>query len=71
MIRLSTKPSASPCGNTRCAVSTGIHEGLTFGSGRLDRNGYWQFPCRPCAKAWDEKHPNDEHGPAWSFGDAE
>lgn len=25
-------------------VSTGIHEGLTFGYGQLDINGYWEFP---------------------------
>jgi hypothetical protein len=45
------------CGNTDCKVSTGFHEGLTFGSGKLDRNGYWEHPCRACAAKWDEgKH---------------
>ena len=43
------------CGNPRCGASTGIHEGLTFGSGKLDENGYWEHPCDPCARAWDAK----------------
>ena len=34
-----------PCGNPECAVSSGIHEGLTFGSGTLDFNGFWSVPC--------------------------
>jgi len=25
-------------------TSTGIDDGLTFGYGKLDNNGYWQFP---------------------------
>lgn len=44
-----------PCGNSRCSSSTGIHDGLTFGYGRLDHHGYWQFPCRACAKRYDEQ----------------
>lgn len=42
-----------PCGNPQCCTSTGIHEGLTFGHGKLDDLGYWEFPCRTCAAAWD------------------
>jgi hypothetical protein len=42
-----------PCGNPRCSCSTGIHEGLTFGSGRLDSLGYWSKPCHVCARAND------------------
>jgi hypothetical protein len=42
------------CGHDDCGCSTGIHEGLTFGRGRLDRNGYWEFPCRVCAAEWDK-----------------
>lgn len=44
----------SHCGNPECSCSTGIHEGLTFGSGRLSFNGYWEFPCRICAKYHDD-----------------
>ena len=28
------------CGNPDCSVSHGIHEGLTFGSGHLDKFGF-------------------------------
>lgn len=45
------------CGNPKCGSSTGIHEGLTFGSGRLDEHGYWEFPCSICAREWDERRP--------------
>jgi len=38
------------CGNKHCRVSTGIHGGLTFGSGELNSNGCWEFPCPICAK---------------------
>ena len=31
-----------PCA---CKVSTGIHGGLTRGTGRLDDNGFWQHEC--------------------------
>lgn len=41
------------CGNQNCCSSTGIHEGMTFGHGRLDEYGFWEFPCRTCAKEWD------------------
>lgn len=54
---------AKACNNPQCSVSTGIHEGLTFGSGRLDHNGYFEFPCAPCARAYEEKHPED--GECW------
>ena len=43
------------CGNPDCSTSTGIHDGLTFGRGRLDEYGYWEFPCRICAKEFDDK----------------
>jgi len=53
------------CGNRRCGVSTGIHDGLTFGRGKLDDYGYWSKPCGPCARAWEKEHPED--GPCWPF----
>jgi hypothetical protein len=43
------------CGNDDCSCSTGIHGGLTFGSGELDEAGFWAKPCRPCAEAHDKK----------------
>lgn len=42
-----------------CSVSTGIHEGLTFGSGELDYYGYWEIPCVICARAHEQKHPEE------------
>lgn len=46
---------AKACGNPDCACSTGIHEGLTFGSGELSSNGYWSNPCHACARANDAR----------------
>lgn len=42
------------CGDPKCSVSTGIHDGLTFGSGNLDFNGFWEHPCNTCAR-WHEE----------------
>lgn len=53
------------CNNPDCKVSTGICEGLTFGSGELDDNGYWQIPCGKCARAWEKHHPED--GACWPY----
>jgi len=55
----------SACGHPNCAVSTGIHEGLTFGRGVLDFNGFWSIPCATCAREWERKHPKDR--PCWPF----
>lgn len=43
----------SVCNNPKCSTSTGIHEGLTFGWGKLDEYGYWEFPCQVCADHWN------------------
>lgn len=60
------------CGKDDCCASTGIHDtessrlsGMTFGSGRLDHNGYWEFPCGPCARAFEQEYP--EAAPCWPF----
>jgi len=55
------------CGNPNCSVSTGIHDGLTFGSGELDENGFWEHPCPICARECEKKHP--EYAPCWPFSD--
>ena len=47
----------SKCKTPNCKCSTGIHEGLTFGAGRLDRHGFWEFPCRECAVEHDRDRP--------------
>lgn len=33
------------CGYEKCVTSTGIHDGLTHGWGKLDCNGFWQYEC--------------------------
>jgi hypothetical protein len=57
------------CGNEDCCTSTGIHEGLTFGRGELDFNGYWEIPCYECARAFEDQFPDKakEWGPCWPF----
>lgn len=60
-----SKPKLRACGNRNCCASSGIHEGPTFGSGELDDYGYWEFPCYPCARAWEILYPED--APAWPF----
>ena len=42
----------------KCSVSTSIGDFLTVGSGRLDFNGFWEYPCKECARVL-EKHMNE------------
>jgi hypothetical protein len=58
------KTFVRPVGHT-CMTSSGIHEGITFGTGELNDYGYWEQPCLECARAWEEQYP--EYGPAWPF----
>lgn len=53
------------CDNPKCSVSTGYHDGLTFGWGKLDDHGYWEHPCPTCARAWEAANPDD--APCWPF----
>jgi hypothetical protein len=39
------KRSLPICGDPRCCTSTGIHDQLTHGWGRLDHMGFWEHPC--------------------------
>jgi hypothetical protein len=48
-----------------CKISTSIAEFLTFGTGKLDSDGFWQYPCYECARAHEEKFPEDF--PCWPF----
>lgn len=47
----------------KCRVSTGIHDQLTFGTGYLSNNGFWEKPCNHCARAWEIQFPEDT--PCW------
>jgi hypothetical protein len=38
---------------------------MTFGRGRLDFNGYWEYPCPACARAFERLYP--ESVPCWPF----
>lgn len=49
----------------KCSVSTGIHDGLTFGTGKLSNNGFWSKPCYECARAYEKQFPNS--GECWPF----
>ena len=55
------------CGHIDCGISSGIDGSITFGSGLLDENGYWEYPCSVCARAFEEKYPDmvDKYGPCW------
>jgi hypothetical protein len=46
-----------------CKVSSNVFDIITFGSGSLDFNGFWEHPCYDCAREWEIKHPED--GPCW------
>jgi len=58
------KPSKErPCGNPECSISSNIAEILSFGSGDLDPNGFWEFPCAICAADYKRKHPLEDVWP--------
>ena len=43
------------CNNSECRRSCGFTGESTFGFGLLDPYGYWQFPCRQCAAAFEAR----------------
>lgn len=46
--------SVPACGNRRCQSGTSAAGGLTFGSGNIDSQGFFEFPCRVCSQAWTD-----------------
>ncbi len=60
--RQATKTFIRPEGHV-CHVSTGIHDLLTFGTGELSDNGFWEFPCGDCARDHEIQFP--ECGYCW------
>lgn len=50
-----------------CGISTGIHDRLTFGSGRLDDCGFWEKPDYEAARTYERLHP--ESAPCWPHTD--
>lgn len=58
------------CGLGFCKVSTSVDDRtLTFGHGELDEYGFWEHPCRPCAKHFELVYP-DYNGRVWPAADA-
>jgi tRNA(Arg) A34 adenosine deaminase TadA len=57
-----TKRFIRPEGHN-CGISTHIGDLLTFGTGKLDGNGFWERPCEACARAHEQQFPED--GPCW------
>jgi hypothetical protein len=51
------------CNNPDCGISGGICGEMTFGSGDLSDNGYWEKPCYICAAAWKKLYPKDKVWP--------
>lgn len=51
------------CGNPECCVSESITGHVTFGSGILDPNGFWEKPCLICATAYKKMHPDEDMFP--------
>jgi len=51
--------------HSECLWSTGIHEGLTVGQGKLDDHGYWERPCGYCARKHEEEYSGCEE--VWPF----
>lgn len=62
------QPFIRPEGHS-CHVSTGIHEALTFGTGMLDDNGFWEHPCPECAREHEKQFP--ECGYCWPHTEAQ
>ena len=54
-----------PKGHDKCQISSGICEGTTFGTGKLDDYGYWEFPCAVCAREYEKQFP--QFGSAWPY----
>lgn len=52
-------PLYQKCENPECAISTNIADDLSFGSGELNFNGFWEFPCPVCARAHEKAYPED------------
>lgn len=56
------------CNRADCGTSTSIDdETLTFGGGDLDEFGFWEFPCAPCAEAFQKANPKYK---VWPVKDA-
>jgi len=55
------------CDKKHFGVSVGICGSLTFGCGKLDEYGYWEYPCTTRAREHEQKYPED--GPCCPFNE--
>lgn len=46
-----------------CFVSTTVHGALSFGNGKLDEHGFFEYGCPECAREHERLHPED--GACW------
>jgi len=66
---MSQEPTIYRAVDHGCSVSTGIHDGLTFGRGKLSDIGYWEYPCCQCAREC-EIRDGVELNTYWPFEEA-
>ena len=52
---------AEPDFGEECCASTDIAGCASFGTGKLDFNGFWEFPCQTCLDEWNTRF---NEGPA-------
>jgi len=43
----------------KCEVSSTVYECLSFGTGELDFNGFWEHGCYECAREHERQFPGD------------
>jgi hypothetical protein len=60
------------CGKEECMSSSHAYTefegplgGMTFGSGYLSNDGFWENPCHACARAFEAQWP--EATPCWPY----
>jgi hypothetical protein len=55
------------CGRAECHASMSIAETMTYGTGNLDSNGFWQFPCAVCELANHVREQTTQRQPSRIF----
>lgn len=64
-----TDKKEKACGNPECGISTGICGSITAGTGKLDFNGYWEFPCYICPKKFEHREQSSRGSEASYLND--
>jgi hypothetical protein len=42
-----------------CGISVMHNDRFSFGTGKVDSQGFWEKPCAECARAHEEQFPED------------